>query len=59
MLTDEFSLRGRPMLLNLVLRGQGLEPGRYLVFGFALNLPPDLMERSNGQHHLRQGALLP
>ena len=37
------------MLLNVVLRGTKAEDGKLIVFGFAINLPPELMEQSNGK----------
>lgn len=48
---DDFDLTGKPVLLNVILRGARATDGtgRIMVFGFALNLPPDLMARSNGE----------
>lgn len=47
---DTLELIGRKCLLNLVIRGsQDQPPGRYAVFGMALNLPTDLMEKSGGK----------
>lgn len=50
-LTDDFNLHGKAAVLNVVLRGSpSLDgTGRYMVFGFIINLPKDLMEKSGGK----------
>lgn len=45
---DDFNLSdAQNLTLNLVLRGGG--DGKVFAFGFVLNLPPDLMEKSKGK----------
>ena len=48
-LRDDFHLSDSRMLLNVVLRGTKAEDGRLILFGFALNLPPELMTQSGGK----------
>lgn len=48
---DDYDLTGKPVLLNVLLRGSQSLDGtpRLVVFGFAINLPPDLMGKSGGK----------
>ena len=49
-MTDTFDLVGKQVLLNALLRGGRGHDGnpQIIIYGFALNLPSGIMEKSDG-----------
>lgn len=47
---DSAKLVGKRALLNVVIRDmKGARPGQYAVFGYILNLPPELTKNGDGR----------